>query len=170
MYFSAGDTTGGGGSASETRTSYLAVTCEANERAKTRGVKRPLFFLQSTRPGAVRDGGREMYEIKVVVVSVGSIKGYPYREVRVVRKLTQGGHYLRSKGCTVLWKSGWLRGTVRAELEAERIASGYRAQLEREQAESDRVAVSEYLRETPATAEGARSSVSPKAVTAKQGW
>lgn len=111
-----------------------------------------------------------MYEISVVVVRVASRGGYPYREVRVVQKLVGGGHYVHSRGCTTLWRSRPLRGTVRALRDAERIAEGCREELQREQAELDRAAVSEYLRETPGTAEAARSSVSPTAVSVGRGW
>lgn len=111
-----------------------------------------------------------MYEIKVVKVAVESHGGYSYYEVRVVKKLVGGGYYQNSKGCTILWRSGELRGTVRATKRAEEIAATYREQLAAEQAEAARLAASEDLREHPATAAGVQARVSLGAVTAGRGW
>lgn len=66
-----------------------------------------------------------MKEYKAVVVRVSGYGGWPYHEVRLVLKDVAGRHYANSPGCTIIRRSGPVRGTVRLlreyQAEAQRL-------------------------------------------------
>lgn len=109
-----------------------------------------------------------MYEYKVVRVAVqtrGASKGWNCHELRLVRKLVGGGHYLHSRGCTVIRRSGPVRGSLRLAREYEAECARLQGELEAEQRRAAEEALARYagsysLCATPPEVRGAHLAMS----------
>lgn len=95
------------------------------------GARTPRFQIGQSRIGVRPRQGAwtykelNMQEYEAVVVSVAARGRWPYHEVRLVLKDVGGGHYENSVGCTIIRRSGPVRGTVRLlreyQAEAQRL-------------------------------------------------